>query len=173
LKAVRSDVELPYEQAIVDDDGMDAMPLEGEYEPSPEQWVRDQVELYESSGGTKGTTLLDTGMPVILLTTRGAKSGKIRKTPLMRVEHDGKYAVVASKGGAPRHPVWYYNIKADPHVELQDGPVKQDMTAREITGAERAEWRERAVAAYPPYADYEKKTDREIPIFVLEPSDGS
>ncbi|MFE9441818.1 nitroreductase family deazaflavin-dependent oxidoreductase [Streptomyces sp. NPDC006602] len=148
------------------------MPLEGEYEPSPEQWVRDQVELYESSGGTKGTTLMDTGMPVVLLTTKGAKSGKIRKTPLMRVEHDGKYAVVASKGGAPQHPVWYYNVKADPHVELQDGPAKQDMTAREATDAERAEWWERAVAAYPPYADYQEKTSREIPVFVLEASDG-
>ncbi|MFJ9561030.1 nitroreductase family deazaflavin-dependent oxidoreductase [Streptomyces fuscichromogenes] len=145
------------------------MPLEGEYEPSPTAWVREQVELYESSGGKEGTTLMDTGMPVILLTTLGVKSGKIRKTPLMRVEHDGKYAVVASQGGAPKHPVWYFNIKSHPGVELQDGPVKQDMTAREITGAEKAEWWERAVAAYPPYADYQKKTSREIPVFVLEP----
>lgn len=144
------------------------MPLEGEYEPSPARWVREQVELYESSGGTRGTTLLDTGLPVILLTTRGAKSGKIRKTPLMRVEHDGAYAVVASQGGAPTHPVWYFNVKADPHVELQDGPVKQDMRAREVTGQEKAEWWERAVAAYPPYADYQEKTSREIPVFVLE-----
>ncbi|MFE4964768.1 nitroreductase family deazaflavin-dependent oxidoreductase [Streptomyces sp. NPDC056660] len=149
------------------------MPLEGEYEPSPAAWVREQVELYESSGGTKGTTLMDTGMPVILLTTLGVKSGKIRKTPLMRVEHDGKYAVVASQGGAPKHPVWYFNIKSQPHVELQDGSVKQDMTAREITGAEKAEWWERAVAAYPPYADYQKKTSREIPVFVLEPQQGN
>ncbi|MER5525530.1 nitroreductase family deazaflavin-dependent oxidoreductase [Streptomyces sp. NPDC002677] len=149
------------------------MPLEGEYEPSPTAWVREQVELYESSGGTKGTTLMDTGMPVILLTTLGVKSGKIRKTPLMRVEHDGKYAVVASQGGAPKHPVWYFNIKSQPHVELQDGAVKQDMTAREITGAEKAEWWERAVAAYPPYADYQKKTSREIPVFVLEPQQGN
>ncbi|MER5520198.1 nitroreductase family deazaflavin-dependent oxidoreductase [Streptomyces sp. NPDC048254] len=149
------------------------MPLEGEYEPSPTAWVREQVELYESSGGTKGTTLMDTGMPVILLTTLGVKSGKIRKTPLMRVEHDGKYAVVASQGGAPKHPVWYFNIKSQPHVELQDGSVKQDMTAREITGAEKAEWWERAVAAYPPYADYQKKTSREIPVFVLEPQQGN
>ncbi len=125
------------------------MPLEGEYEPSPSQWVRDQVELYESSGGTKGTTLADTGMPVILLTTVGAKSGKIRKTPLMRVEHDGVYAVVASQGGAPKHPVWYFNIQADAHVELQDGPQKWDLTAREVTGDEKAVWWERAVAAYP------------------------
>ncbi|MEW2304508.1 nitroreductase family deazaflavin-dependent oxidoreductase [Streptomyces sp. NPDC006655] len=145
------------------------MPLEGEYEPSPTAWVREQVELYESSGGKEGNTLMDTGLPVILLTTLGAKSGKIRKTPLMRVEHDGKYAVVASQGGAPKHPVWYFNVKSEPHVELQDGTVKQDMTAREVTGAEKAEWWERAVAAYPPYADYQKKTDREIPVFVLEP----
>ncbi|WP_181807170.1 nitroreductase family deazaflavin-dependent oxidoreductase [Streptomyces shenzhenensis] len=145
------------------------MPLEGEYEPSPAAWVREQVELYESSGGKEGTTLMDTGLPVIVLTTLGVKSGKIRKTPLMRVEHDGKYAVVASQGGAPKHPVWYFNVKSHPLVELQDGPVKQDMTAREVTGAEKAEWWERAVAAYPPYADYQKKTSREIPVFVLEP----
>ncbi|MGW1621426.1 nitroreductase family deazaflavin-dependent oxidoreductase [Streptomyces sp. NPDC002172] len=145
------------------------MPLEGEYEPSPTAWVREQVELYESSGGKEGTTLMDTGMPVILLTTLGAKSGKIRKTPLMRVEHNGAYAVVASQGGAPKHPVWYFNIKSHPVVELQDGPVKQDMTAREVTGAEKAAWWERAVAAYPPYADYQEKTSREIPVFVLEP----
>ena len=149
------------------------MPLEGEYEPSPSQWVRDQVELYESSGGTKGTTLADTGLPVILLTTVGAKSGKIRKTPLMRVEHDGTYAVVASQGGAPTHPVWYFNVQADPHVELQDGPRKWDLTAREVTGDEKAAWWERAVAAYPPYAEYQTKTDRQIPVFVLEPAAGS
>ncbi|MCX5052309.1 MULTISPECIES: nitroreductase family deazaflavin-dependent oxidoreductase [unclassified Streptomyces] len=144
------------------------MPLEGEYEPSPAQWVRDQVELYESSGGTKGTTLRDTGLPVIVLTNRGVKSGKIRKTPLMRVEHDGRYAVVASQGGAPEHPVWYHNLKADPQVELQDGPVKRAYVAREVSGAERDEWWERAVEAYPPYADYQEKTDRQIPVFVLE-----
>ncbi|MEU9451037.1 nitroreductase family deazaflavin-dependent oxidoreductase [Streptomyces sp. NPDC048277] len=149
------------------------MPLEGEYEPSPTAWVREQVELYESSGGTKGTTLMDTGMPVILLTTLGVKSGKIRKTPLMRVEHDGKYAVVASQGGAPKHPVWYFNIRSQPHVELQDGPAKQDMTAREVTGAEKDEWWERAVAAYPPYAEYQEKTSRQIPVFVLEPVGGN
>ena len=143
------------------------MPLDGEYEPSPAAWVRDQVAEYESSGGTRGTTLRD--MPVIVLTSRGAKSGKIRKSPLMRVEHDGSYAIVASKGGAPEHPVWYYNVVSDPHVELQDGPVRQDMTAREVTGAEKATWWERAVAAYPDYADYQKKTDRQIPVFVVEP----
>ncbi|MER6534870.1 nitroreductase family deazaflavin-dependent oxidoreductase [Streptomyces sp. 900105755] len=145
------------------------MPLEGDYEPSPAAWVREQVELYESSGGKEGNTLMDTGLPVILLTTLGAKSGKIRKTPLMRVEHDGKYAIVASQGGAPKHPVWYFNVKSHPDVELQDGPVKQDMTAREVTGAEKAEWWDRAVAAFPPYADYQKKTSREIPVFVVEP----
>ncbi|MEU1055764.1 nitroreductase family deazaflavin-dependent oxidoreductase [Streptomyces sp. NPDC005876] len=145
------------------------MPLEGEYEPSPTRWVREQVELYEGSGGTKGTTLRDSGLPVVVLTTRGARSGKLRKTPLMRVEHEGRYAAVASLGGAPKHPVWYHNVKSDPHVELQDGPVKRDMTAREVTGREKAEWWERAVAAFPPYADYQRKTDRVIPVFVLEP----
>ncbi|MFJ5798104.1 nitroreductase family deazaflavin-dependent oxidoreductase [Streptomyces decoyicus] len=144
------------------------MPLQGEYEPSPEQWVRDQVELYESSGGEKGTTMR--GLPVVVLTTRGAKSGKIRKSPLMRVAHDGTYAVVASMGGAPRHPVWYHNVVADPRVELQDGAVRQDMTAREVTGEEKALWWERAVEAYPDYDDYQKKTDRRIPVFVLEPA---
>lgn len=126
------------------------MPIEGEYEPSPRQWVREQVELYESSGGTQGTTLRDTGLPVIIVTTRGAKSGKIRKVPVMRVEHEGRYAAVASLGGSPRHPVWYFNVRADPHVEVQDGSVRQDMRAREITGDERTEWWDRAVAAYPP-----------------------
>ncbi|MEW2615276.1 nitroreductase family deazaflavin-dependent oxidoreductase [Streptomyces sp. NPDC047880] len=148
------------------------MPLEGEYEPSPTQWVRKQVELYESSGGTEGTTLQGSKMPVVVLTSRGAKSGKLRKTPVMRVEHEGRYAAVASLGGSPKHPVWYFNLRADPHVELQDGPVKQDMTAREVTGEEKAAWWERAVAAYPAYADYQKKTDREIPVFVLEPVEG-
>jgi deazaflavin-dependent oxidoreductase (nitroreductase family) len=143
------------------------MPLDGEYEPSPAQWVRDQVDEYERTDGASGTSLR--GMAVILLTTKGAKSGKLRKTPLMRVEHDGRYAAVASLGGAPKNPVWYYNVQAEPLVELQDGPVKQDMTAREVHGAEKAEWWERAVAAYPDYADYQQKTEREIPLFVLEP----
>ncbi|GAA1096914.1 nitroreductase family deazaflavin-dependent oxidoreductase [Streptomyces javensis] len=142
------------------------MPLQGEYEPSPEKFVRDQVELIESSGGTEGTTMR--GMPVVVLTTLGAKSGKIRKTPLMRVEHNGTYAVVASLGGSPKHPVWYYNVLADPRVELQDGPLRQDMIAREVTGEEKARWWERAVEAYPDYADYQTKTDRQIPVFVLE-----
>ena len=146
------------------------MPLTGEYEPSTQQWVRDQVALYEGSGGTEGTTLRD--LPVIILTSRGARSGKLRKTPLMRVEHDGAYAVVASKGGAPEHPVWYYNLVADPQVELQDGPEKWDMVAREVEGDEKAAWWERAVAAYPDYADYQQKTERVIPVFVLEPAGG-
>ncbi|UQI45318.1 nitroreductase family deazaflavin-dependent oxidoreductase [Streptomyces sp. HU2014] len=144
------------------------MPLEGEYEPSPADWVREQVELFEGSGGTEGTTLR--GMPVVILTTLGARSGKIRKTPLMRVEHDGAYAVVASQGGAPKHPVWYHNLVADPRAELQDGPVRRDVTAREVTGEEKALWWERAVAAYPDYADYQAKTEREIPVLVLEPA---
>jgi F420H(2)-dependent quinone reductase len=143
------------------------MPLHGEYEPGASERARNQVEEYESSGGTSGTTLR--GLPVVILTTVGAKSGKLRKIPLMRVEHDGRYAVVASLGGAPRHPVWYYNLVAHPEVELQDGPTKQDMVAREVKGEERAEWWERAVAAYPDYADYQEKTDREIPVFVLTP----
>ena len=145
------------------------MPLEGEYEPSPTDWARKQAELYESSGGTAGTTIQ--GKPVVVLTTIGNKSGKLRKTPLMRVEHDGRYAVVASLGGAPQHPVWYHNVVAQPHVELQDGPVRRDMTAREVTGAEKDEWWARAVAAWPAYADYQANTDRAIPVFVLEPVD--
>jgi deazaflavin-dependent oxidoreductase (nitroreductase family) len=143
------------------------MPLHGEYEPSPSQRSRGQVDFYEGSGGTEGTTLR--GMPVVILTSLGANSGKLRKSPLMRVEHEGSYAVVASMGGAPKHPVWYHNLVKNPHVELQDGPVKQDMLARELSGDEKARWWERAVAAYPDYADYQKKTDREIPVFVLEP----
>jgi F420H(2)-dependent quinone reductase len=143
------------------------VPLAGEYEPSPSEWVRDQVERYESSGGTQGTMLR--GMPVVIVTSRGARSGKLRKNPVMRVEHDGSYAAVASKGGAPEHPVWYYNLIADPNVEVQDGPVKQDMVARELVGDERAQWWQRAVAAYPDYADYQSKTVREIPVFILEP----
>jgi deazaflavin-dependent oxidoreductase (nitroreductase family) len=133
------------------------------------EWVRKQVELYEGSGGTEGTTMRD--MPVVVVTSRGAKSGKLRKNPLMRVEHDGKYAAVASIGGAPKNPVWYYNVVADPHVELQDGPIKQDMIAREVTGEEKAQWWARAVEAYPDYADYQIKTDRVIPVFVLEPAE--
>ena len=143
------------------------MPLQATYEPSPSKYARKQVEQYEQSGGTRGNTMQ--GKPVVILTTLGARSGKLRKTPLMRVEHDGQYAVVASLGGAPKHPVWYYNIVAHPHVELQDGAKKQDMTAHEATGEEKAQWWARAVEAWPAYADYQKKTDREIPLFVLEP----
>lgn len=146
------------------------MPVKGEYEPSPSRWVRDQVELFEGSGGTEGTTLLDTGMPVVVVTNLGARTGKVRKTPLMRVEHDGRYAAVASMGGAPKHPVWYYNLRANPRVELQDGTKKLDMVARELEGDERAQWWVRAVAAYPPYAEYQTKTSRLIPVFVLEPA---
>ncbi|MEZ0166176.1 nitroreductase family deazaflavin-dependent oxidoreductase [Kineococcus sp. LSe6-4] len=145
------------------------MPLTGEYEPSPEAWVREQVEQYEASGGTEATELR--GMPVVVLTTLGAKSGKLRKQALMRVEHAGSYAAVASLGGAPKNPVWYHNLKANPLAELQDGPVKRDYTAREVSGEEKAQWWERAVAAYPDYADYQRKTDREIPVFVLDPID--
>ncbi|MFC8044944.1 nitroreductase family deazaflavin-dependent oxidoreductase [Nocardia sp. NPDC057353] len=143
------------------------MPLTGEYEPSTSDWAREQAEQYENSGGTEATTLR--GVPVILLTTRGAKTGKLRKTPLMRVEHGGEYAVVASLGGAPKHPVWYFNIKADPHVELRDGTETKDYTAREVTGDEKAAWWERAVAVWPDYAEYQTKTSREIPVFVLTP----
>ncbi len=143
------------------------MVLEGEYEPSPRQWVRDQVEEYEASGGERADTLRDTGLPVIIVTTRGNRSGKLRKTPLMRVEHNGEYALVASLGGAPAHPVWYHNLKADPEaVTIQDGPEPFDARVRELTGEERDEWWERAVAAYPPYADYQKKTERVIPVLV-------
>ncbi len=145
------------------------MPLEGEFAPNAEEWVRAQVELYESTGGAQGSTFRDTGLPIVIVTNRGAVSGKLHKTPVMRVEHDGRYVVVASRGGAPQHPRWYYNIRANPLVELQDGPGKRDMVAREITGDERNQWWELAVAAYPPYADYQRKTERVIPVFVLEP----
>src|SRR3954468_6842868 len=145
------------------------MPLEGEYEPSPEKWVRDQVELYERTGGREGNTLPDRPEPVVVFTTRGAKSGKVRKNPLMRVEHEGAYAMVASKGGATQHPTCNYNLKKYPDkVTVQDGPEPWDGVAREVTGEERAQWWERAVAAYPEYAVYQQKTDREIPVFVVE-----
>src|ERR1700684_3420545 len=146
------------------------MPVDGDYEPSTQAWVRDQVEAYESSGGTQGATLRDTGLPVVIITNRGASSGKVRKTPVMRVEPDGSSAAVASRGGAPEHPQWYYNLRDNPRVELQDGPNRWDMTAREITGEERAEWWDRAVAAYPPYAEYQQRTTRQIPGLVLEPA---
>jgi F420H(2)-dependent quinone reductase len=143
------------------------MPIDGEYAPSPSDWVRKQVEEYEGSGGSAGTTMR--GMPVVVLTMRGAKSGKVRKVPLMRVEHDGRYAAVASRGGAPEHPLWYYNLVADSRVDVQDGPLNFEMKARELSGEEKAEWWKRAVAAYPDYADYQLRTARQIPVFVLEP----
>ncbi|HTK15405.1 MAG TPA: nitroreductase family deazaflavin-dependent oxidoreductase [Acidimicrobiia bacterium] len=143
------------------------MALDGEYVPSPWQWVRDQVETYERTGGREANTLLDTGLPIIIVTTRGNKSGTLRKTALMRVEHDGEYALVASMGGAPKHPVWYYNLVADPTaVVIQDGPDPFDAEVREVSGDERAVWWERAVAAYPPYAEYQTRTERLIPVFV-------
>lgn len=143
------------------------MALQGTYVPSPAQWVRDQVEAYERSGGQQANTLRDTGLPVIIVTMRGNKTGKIRKIGLMRVEHNGEYALVASKGGAPTNPVWYYNLLANPdEVTIQDGPEPFEVRVRQVTGDERRAWWERAVAAYPPYADYQKKTGREIPVFV-------
>ena len=143
------------------------MSLQGEYEPSAYRWVREQVAEYEASNGQRANTLLDTGLPVIIVTTRGNKSGKIRKFALMRVEHDGEYALVASLGGAPKNPVWYYNVRADPSaLMIQDGPEPFDAVAREVSGDEKRVWWNRAVAAYPPYAEYQAKTDREIPVFV-------
>lgn len=146
------------------------MALSGEYEPSAARWVRDQVGEYEASGGTRANTLRDTGLPIIVVSMRGAKSGKVRKIGLMRVEHGGEYALVASKGGAPENPSWYENLVAHPDdVLVQDGPEPVAMTVREVTGTERAQWWERAVAAFPTYATYQTKTAREIPVFVASP----
>ena len=142
------------------------MPLTGEYEPSSATWAREQAELYEATNGEKGGELR--GKPVIVLTSVGAKTGKLRKTALMRVEHEGIYAVVASLGGAPRNPAWYQNLKANPHVELQDGATRRDYAAREVTGDEKATWWKRAVEAWPDYATYQARTDRQIPLFVLD-----
>ena len=142
------------------------MPLNGEYAPSTSGWARKQAELFEATNGEQGADLR--GMPIVVLTSVGAKTGMLRKNALMRVEHDGQYAVVASLGGAPKNPVWYHNLKANPHVELQDGPTKRDYLAREVVGDEKAVWWDRAVQAYPPYADYQLKTERQIPVFVLE-----
>ena len=143
------------------------MTLQGEYAPSSFEWVRDQVEAYEKSGGKEANTLQGTDYPVVVVTMRGNKSGTIRKLALMRVEHDGEYALVASLGGSPKHPVWYYNLKANPdEVMIQDGPEPFEARVREVTGDEKAAWWERAVAAYPPYAEYQERTDREIPVFV-------
>ncbi len=147
------------------------MPLQGEYEPSTWDWVAEQVATYEASGGAEASTLRDTGIPVVIVTTRGARSGKIRKLALMRVEHDGEYALVASMGGAPQNPDWYHNLVADPTaLELQDGPEPFDAVARLVTGEERQEWWDRAVEVFPTYAEYAEKTDREIPVFVASPA---
>ena len=145
------------------------MPLTGEYEPSTEEWARKQAETYEATGGREANTLR--GVPIIVLTSVGARSGRLRKNALMRVEHEGRYAVVASKGGAPEHPAWYHNLVRQPHVELQDGSERHDYTAHLATGAERDEWWERCVAVWPDYASYQTRTDREIPVFVLERRD--
>jgi len=143
------------------------MPLTGEYEPSSFKWVSDQVDAYERSGGREANTLLDTGLPILIVTTMGNRSGKIRKFALMRVEHDGEYALVGSMGGAPKHPVWVHNLRANPTaVTIQDGPEPFEVTVREVEGDERAEWWDRAVAAYPSYADYQQRTGRRIPVFV-------
>ena len=148
------------------------MPLEGEYEPSPEQWVRDQVATYEATEGREANTLTDTGLPVVIFTTRGRRSGRLRKMALMKVEHGGKYLLVASKGGAPEHPVWYHNLTADPDaLMVQDGADRWDATVRELSGDERQEWWDRAVAAYPPYAEYQTRTDRLIPVLLAERRD--
>ena len=147
------------------------MPLSGEYAPSTAAWARKQADTYEATDGTQANDLR--GRPVIVLTSVGAKTGKLRKTALMRVEHEGIYAVVASLGGAPKHPVWYNNLMANPHVELQDGPSKRDYLAREVTGDEKAVWWDRAVETWPDYAKYQTKTTRQIPVFVLEPVDGA
>jgi len=147
------------------------MPLTGDYEPSTSSWARTNAEVYEATNGEEGGDLR--GRPVIVRTSVGARTGKLRKTALMRVEHDGVYAVVASLGGSPRNPVWYYNLKKTPHVELQDRANKRDYTAREVTGDEKAVWWERAVATWPDYANYQARTDREIPVFVLDPIDQS
>ena len=143
------------------------MALTGNYVPSPHGWVRDQVETYERTGGREANTLFDTGLPIIIVTTRGNTSGALRKTPLMRIEHNGEYALVGSYGGSPDHPVWVHNVRADPSaVMVQDGPEPWEAEVREVTGDERAEWWRRAVQAYPPYEDYQAATDRTIPLFV-------
>jgi deazaflavin-dependent oxidoreductase (nitroreductase family) len=141
--------------------------LEGEYAPSTAQWVRDQVEAYEGSSGEKANTLRETGLPIIVVSMRGNKSGKVRKIALMRVEHAGEYALVASKGGAPQNPLWYYNLVANPdEVTIQDGPEPFSVSVHQASGAERAAWWDRAVKAFPPYAEYQQRTQREIPVFI-------
>ncbi len=146
------------------------MPVDGEYEPSPQEWVREQVETYERTGGREANTLLDTGLPIVIVTTRGAKTGKVRKFPVMRVEHDGEYALVASKGGTPDNPTWYHNVVARPsELTIQDGPDAFDAVAREVFDDEKAKWWARAVAAYPPYDEYQARTQRQIPLLVARP----
>ena len=144
------------------------MPLEGEYEPSTQGWVREQVERYEATGGREANTLRDTGLPIAIFWTRGVRSGKVRKTPLMRVVHEGAYAMVGSQGGRPTDPAWVGNVRAHPQVTVQDGPEPWDGLAREVTGEEKVQWWERVVAAYPPYAEYQQRAGREIPVFVVE-----
>lgn len=147
------------------------MELAGEYVPSASAWVREQIEAYERSGGREANTLRDTGIPIIVVTMRGNKSGNVRKIALMRVEHDGNYALVASMGGAPKNPVWYRNLTADPgNVTIQDGPAPFAVTVRELSGDERAQWWDRAVAVFPNYADYQNKTERVIPVLLATPS---
>jgi deazaflavin-dependent oxidoreductase (nitroreductase family) len=147
------------------------MTLEGEYVPNARKWVSDQVEAYERSGGREANTLRDSGLPVIIVTMRGGKTGNVRKIALMRVEHGGEYALVASMGGAPTNPVWYRNLRAHPdEVTIQDGPAPFPVRVREVSGDERAAWWDRAVAAYPPYAEYQEKTDRKIPVLVASPA---
>jgi F420H(2)-dependent quinone reductase len=145
------------------------MTLQGEYEPSKQQWVREQVEKYEATGGREANTLRGHDeWPIVVITSRGAKSGKLRKNPVMRVEHGGVYAAVASYGGSPQHPVWYHNFVAHPEVELQDGPEPHLYRARIAEGEERAIWWKRSVEQYAPYAEYQERTEREIPVFLLE-----
>ena len=145
------------------------MPLQGEYAPpNPAAWVRDQLDEWERSGGTEGTTLRDTDMPCVIVVNRGARSGQLHKTPLMRVEHGGSYLAVGSKGGAPKNPSWVHNLRANPEVEVWDGPTRGDFTVRELAGSERETWWKRAVEAFPPYAEYQQKTERVIPVFLLE-----
>ena len=146
------------------------MTIEGTYVPSTSKWVRDQIEAYERSGGTEANTLRETGIPVIIVTMKGKTSGNVRKIALMRVEHEGEYALVASMGGAPTNPVWYNNLVADPeNVTVQDGPAPFAVTVREVTGEERAQWWERSVAVFPNYAEYQEKTSRMIPVLIASP----
>ncbi len=142
------------------------MTTEAEYGPSKWDWVAEQVAEYEASNGTRANTLRDTGIPIIVMGTIGHKSGLVRKVPLMRVEHEGEYAIIASKGGAPANPGWFYNLEADPNITMQDGPEPWDAVVRRVEGDERATWFQRGIDVFPPYAEYQAKTDREIPVFI-------